>query len=179
MEIFVVLQLLNVCVCENVAFLSRTNRAAMTNPDRLMDVDESDQVFQKVWGPFDGDYDVDVVDDENDVDGSVVDDPVVAANRDRLQHQRPRDQSAAALPWQRASAVESVEPFSGDRPGCPLIRDSFEAFQLCLFVREHHHFQRPPLSLALMMILLFFDSPAHKPMFPRWNNTWNFNINTL
>lgn len=62
---------------------------------------------------------------DGDTDDSA-DDPAVAANRDPPRLRRPLRLPEAKV-RRGASAAERVAPSSGDRPGCRLIRDSFEA----------------------------------------------------
>lgn len=62
---------------------------------------------------------------DGDTDDSA-DDPAEAANRDPPRLRRPLRLPEAKV-RRGASAAERVAPSSGDRPGCRLIRDSFEA----------------------------------------------------
>ena len=88
---------------------------ARTNPDRLKGVAESVLGFLKELGPS----------GEDDGDGDSVEDPAEAANKAPLQHRRLRGRPAAEAPRRQASVEETAAPSSGDRPGCPLIHDSF------------------------------------------------------
>lgn len=74
-------------------------------------------------------------------DGGSADDPAEAANRDPLLRRRPRRRPE--LGRRRTSLVERVEPSSGDRPGCRLIRGSFEADRPYLSSPVHHRFPLP------------------------------------
>lgn len=65
--------------------------------------------------------------DGDDDNGGNADDPAEAANRDPLQRRRPRHRPEAKVRRRGASAAEKAAPSSGDRPGCHLIRGSFEA----------------------------------------------------
>lgn len=67
----------------------------------------------------------DDADGEDGDGGGNADDPAEAANRDPSRQRRPRRLPAAVR--RRASAVERVVPSSGDRPGCRLSHDFFEA----------------------------------------------------
>lgn len=58
--------------------------------------------------------------------GDSADDPAEAANRDPPRRRRPLRLPEAKV-RRGASAAERVAPFSGDRPGCRLIRGFFEA----------------------------------------------------
>lgn len=62
---------------------------------------------------------------DGDTDDSA-DDPAEAANRDPPRRRRPLHLPEAKV-RRVASAAERVAPSSGDRPGCRLIRGSFEA----------------------------------------------------
>lgn len=107
----------------------------------------------------------DVRDDDGDDDGDSADDPAEAANRDPLLRLRP--QRRPALVRQRASLVERVEPSSGDRPGCRLIRGSFEADRPYLSSPVHPRFLLLLLPQSLRrrsMISVSCASPFHKPV---------------
>lgn len=64
---------------------------------------------------------------DGDDNGGNADDPAEAANRDPLRRRRPRHRPEARVRRREASAAEKAAPSSGDRPGCRLIRGSFEA----------------------------------------------------
>lgn len=116
-------------------------------------------------GPSDDDA------DGGDGDDGTADDPAEAANRDPLRRRRPRRRPGQVR--RRASAVERLVPSSGDRPGCRLIRDSFEACRPYLFSpgRRRSRPPQPQPRPRRSTTLRFCASPFRRQATPTAGNT--------
>ena len=105
-------------------------------------------------------------------DGGTADDPAEAANRDPLRQRRPRRRPVTVR--RPASAAERLVPSSGDRPGCHLIRDFFEADRPYLFSPVRHRCRPlpPRLRPRRSTISRFCANPSRRPVIPTAGNTW-------
>lgn len=105
-------------------------------------------------------------------DGGTADDPAEAANRDPLRQRRPQRRPVTVR--RPAPAAERLVPSSGDRPGCHLIRDFFEADRpyLSLPVRHRCRPLPPRLRPRRSTISRFCANPSRRPVTPTAGNTW-------